>query len=205
MINKIKNFFKRKEPQKINNHFYDSDVWKIVADKIFPSLAKGISVTGEIVGFTPTGAPIQKYYDYGCTPGNLDFYIFKVTYTSVCGNVYTFNHRETVDFCNKFGFKMPETYYYGKAKDHFPELDTTQHWHDNFLEKMIETYLEKKCSLCINDVWSEGVVVRKEVPFEWDAFKLKSFNFLLKEGELLDSGEVDMETAESVQEETAES
>jgi hypothetical protein len=190
---------------KENKHFYDSDVWKIVADKIFPSLNCGISVVGEIVGFTPSGSPIQRGYDYGCSPGNLDFWIFKVTYTSPSGQVYNFNHRETVAFCNKFGFKMPETHYYGKAKDHFPELNVSEHWHDSFLTKMIETYLEKKCKLCQNDVWAEGVVLRNDTPFEWDALKLKSFNFLEGESKQLDSGEVDIETAETLpQEETAE-
>lgn len=182
---------------KVNNNYYDADVWKIVADKIFPSLAKGISVTGEIVGYTPSGSAIQKGYDYGCTPGNLDFWIFKVTYTSACGQVYVFSHQETVEFCNKFGFKMPKTHYYGKAKDHFPDIANTNHWHENFLIKMIETYLEKKCTLCKNDVWAEGVILRKDTPHEWDAFKLKSFNFLEGESKQLDSGEVDMETAEA--------
>jgi len=186
---------------KQNDHFYDVDVWKIVADKIIPSLANGISVIGEIVGYTPSGQYIQKGYDYGCSAGNLDFWIFKVTYTSIDGHVYVFNHRETVAFCNKFGFKMPKTHYYGKAKDHFPELNVEDHWHDEFLQKMIETYLEKKCDLCQNDVWAEGVILRRDVPFEWDAFKLKSFNFLEQETKQLDAGEVDLETQESTQSE----
>jgi hypothetical protein len=184
---------------KLNNNFYDTDVWKIVADKIFPSLSQGISVVGEIVGYTPSGQYIQKGYDYGCSSGNLDFWIFKVTHTSACGKVYVFNHRETVEFCNKFGFKMPETHYYGKAKDYFPEISVENHWHDNFLQKMINTHLEKKCKICKNDVWAEGVILRKDSPFEWDAFKLKSFNFLEGESKQLDSGEVDIETAESSQ------
>ena len=182
---------------KLNVNFYDSDVWKIVADKIIASLRPGISVIGEIVGYTPSGAMIQKGYDYGCSPGNLDFWIFKVTYTSPAGDVYVFNHRETVAFCNKFGFKMPQTHFYGKAKDRFPELDVNEHWHENFLQKMIDTYLEQKCKLCQNDVWAEGVILRKDTPHEWDAFKLKSFNFLQYETEQLDAGVVDMESAET--------
>lgn len=184
-------------------HYYDADIWKIVADKIFPALKEGISVTGEIVGYTPSGKSIQKSYDYGCQPGELDFYIFKVTYTSAKGDVYIFNHRETVAFCEKHGFKMPETYYYGKAKDHFPELDTTQHWHDNFLNKLMETYMEKKCGICKNDVWAEGVIVRRDIPFDWDVYKLKCFNFLGYESEVLDSGEVDVETEENNNEENS--
>lgn len=184
---------------KVNNNFYDADVWKMVADQIFPSLDAGISVVGEIVGYTPSGKAIQKNYDYGCEAGKLDFWIFKVTYTNPNGNVYVFNHQQTVNFCSKFGFKMPKTHFAGRAKDLFPELAVDDKWHDKFLEKMIETYLEKKCTLCTNDVWAEGVILRKDVPHEWDAFKLKSFNFLMHESAELDAGVVDMETAESTE------
>jgi hypothetical protein len=181
---------------KENNHFYDADVWKIVADKAFPVLKPGISIVGEIVGFTPSGSAIQKGYDYGCGEKELDFYVFKVTFTSPSGDVYVFNHQQTVAFCEKYGLKMPRTFYYGKAKDLF-DLDVNDHWHENFLNNMIETYLEKKCDICKNDVWAEGVVLRKDTPHEWDAFKLKSFNFLGYETSLLDKGEVDMETQET--------
>jgi len=181
---------------KENNHFYDADVWKIVADKAFPMLKQGISIVGEIVGFTPSGSAIQKGYDYGCGEKELDFYVFKVTFTSPSGDVYVFNHQQTVAFCEKYGLKMPRTFYYGKAKDLF-DLDVNDHWHKNFLNNMIETFLEKKCDICKNDVWAEGVVLRKDTPHEWDAFKLKSFNFLGYESSLLDKGEVDMETQES--------
>jgi len=186
---------------KENNHFYDSDIWKIVADKIFPHLDTGISVVGEIVGYTPNGSAIQKKYDYGCNQGELDFWVFKVTYTSPNGNVYVFNHQQTVDFCSKFGFKTPKEHYYGKAKNLFPEISVDEHWHREFLEKMVDKYLEKKCQICKNDVWAEGVILRKDSPFEWDAFKLKSFNFLMHESAELDSGVVDLETAETVTEE----
>jgi hypothetical protein len=181
---------------KENNHFYDADVWKIVADKAFPMLKQGISIIGEVVGFTPSGSAIQKGYDYGCGEKELDFYVFKVTFTSPSGDIYVFNHQQTVAFCEKYGFKMPRTFYYGKAKDLF-NLDVNNHWHENFLNRMIETYLEKKCDLCKNDVWAEGVILRKDTPHEWDAYKLKSFNFLGYESSLLDKGEVDLETQES--------
>jgi hypothetical protein len=179
--------------EKTVSHYYDSDIWKIAADRVFPVLPKGISVTGELVGFTPSNKPIQKYYDYGCSPGTLDFYVFKVTSTSIDGKVHVFSHRETVDFCQKMGLKMPKTFYYGKAKDLFPELDTEQQWHEAFLQKLTETYLEKDCSICKNKVPAEGVIVRKDVPFEWEAYKLKSFSFLLKESKALDAGEGDFE------------
>jgi rubrerythrin len=106
-----------------------------------------------------------------------------------------------VNFCSKFGFKTPKEHYYGKAKNLFPEISVDEHWHKEFLEKMVDKYLEKKCQICKNDVWAEGVILRKDSPFEWDAFKLKSFNFLMHESAELDSGVVDLETAETVTEE----
>lgn len=179
------------------NHFYGEDIWKIVADKAFPCLRKGISIIGEVVGYTPAGGYIQKSYDYGCDPGQLDFYVFKMTYTSASGDVYVFSHREMVDYCAKFGLKTPRTFFHGKAKDVFPEIPVDENWHDAFLQSMITHYLEKKCDLCKNDVWAEGVVLRKETPHEWDAYKLKSFNFLNMESTQLDDGLVDIETQEA--------
>ena len=176
--------------------FYGEDIWKIVADKIFPSLAEGICVTGEIVGYTPSGGFIQKNFDYSCQPGQLDFYIFNVTYTSPSGHVYTFSHREMVAFCEKFGFKTPPVYYYGKARDLF-DISEEEHWHENFLAAMMEKYLEMDCDMCNNKVPKEGVILRKDDPFEWLALKLKSFRFLEGESKQLDSGEVDLETQES--------
>ena len=42
-----------------------------MADKIGPKLKNGYTVYGEVVGFTPTGSPIQRGYDYGCKITNL--------------------------------------------------------------------------------------------------------------------------------------
>jgi tRNA-binding EMAP/Myf-like protein len=188
---KNKNF----ETPNSTGHYYDADIWKIASDRLFPLLREGITVTGELVGHTPSGKFIQPQYDYGTNVGEMELYVFKITYTSPSGEIYTFSHRETVEWCNKYGVKTPETFYYGKAKDLFPELDTTQHWHDNFLQKLEETYLEKKCHLCVNDVWAEGIIVRPDVPFDWLAFKLKSWNFLGYESAQLDAGVGDFEAA----------
>jgi hypothetical protein len=171
---------------KQHNHFYDTDIWKIVADLVFPSLPQGISVTGEIVGYTPSGKAIQPLYDYSCKEGELDFYVFNITYTSSEGKVFTFSHRQKEDFCLKMGIKTPKTFYYGKAKDHFPELLVDDNWHKNFLDKMMTTYMEKKCNICKNDVWAEGVIVNVDKPNEWIALKLKCFNFLSYETKQLD-------------------
>ena len=51
--------------------------------------------------------------------------------------------------------------------------------------------------MCINKVPCEGIVLVKESDF-FEAYKLKSMSFLARESEELDSGKVDIETAENV-------
>jgi tRNA-binding EMAP/Myf-like protein len=185
---------------KENNHFYDSDVWKIVADKLYPHLKKGYSAYGEIVGYTPSGSFIQRDYDYGCPPGSLDYLVYRMTYTNADGDVFELSPSQMTEYCSRYGLKTPLLHYSGKAKDLYPELSTEEHWHENFLTNLIGDYLEKKCKLCQKDVWAEGIVLRKDVPNSWEVYKLKSFNFLSAESIQLDSGEVDMETSESLEE-----
>jgi hypothetical protein len=188
---------------KEHNHFYDADVWKIVADRVFPFLKDGITVYGEIYGYTPTGRMIQKGYDYGCKEGELDYVVFRITYTNDKGDVFEFSHNQVQEYCKSFGIKTPKTYYYGFAKDLFPELDVGEHWHENFLIKMMETYLEKDCHLCKSkpNIPEEGIILRNDSKFDWEVYKLKSFRFLQHESAEIDKGEVDMETAETQQEE----
>lgn len=170
-----------------SSNYYDTDIWKIVADKIGPKLKNGYTVYGEVVGFTPTGSPIQRGYDYGCKDNELDAYIFKVTYTSPCGDVIILDHRQTVAFCEKSGLKMVPVHYYGKAGDWGESAS------DFNIYNLSQEYLEKKCNLCKNSVWAEGVVIRRDIPFYWEAYKLKSFNFLEHETKVLDSGEVSLD------------
>ena len=184
--------------------FYGEDVWKLTAEKIFPEMEQGISVYGEIVGFTPSGKYIQKDYDYGCKSGEFDIYIYRVTYTSPNGNVYEFSHNQVKQWCLKRNLKMVEEYYYGKAKDLYPSLNTDEHWHENYLNNLIRDYLEKDCHICKNNVPDEGIVLRKDNIHDFEAFKLKSFRFLKKETEELDKGTVDMETEQTVSETTEE-
>jgi hypothetical protein len=187
---------------KQNNHYYDSDVWKIVSEKVFPCLKKGFSAYGEIVGYTPSGAFIQKNYDYSCSPGTLDYIIYRMTYTNVDGDVFELSYQQMVDYCNKFGLKTPHCYYYGKAKDLYPELNTESHWHENFLNNVIRDYLEKDCMFCKSkpNIPDEGIVLRVDKPNVWEVYKLKSFRFTMQESAELDQGILDIETQETLEE-----
>jgi hypothetical protein len=172
-----------------NLGFYKEDIWKEVSNRLFPKLDQGITATGEVFGYTSTGGWIQKGYDYGCNVGELNYIVFNLTYTAPDGNVFTFSHPQLVEYCRKKNIPMAETFYYGKAKDLFPEISVENHWHDNFLNKLCDTYLEKKCHLCKSDVWAEGVILRIDKPNVFKAYKLKSANFLGYETKMLDAGE----------------
>ncbi len=184
------------------NDFYDANVWELVGKKYQECLQNGISCYGEVVGFTPTGGAIQKCkkgaYDYGCAENQCDFYVFRITYTSVDGQVYEFSLQQVLDYCNKFGLKHVPVYYIGRAKDLYPELDVAvgSDWHENFLNKLIENYLEKDCIYCQGRLPDEGVVLSKRIG-GFVGLKLKSQKFLLAESEQLDSEEISVEDAEN--------
>mgnify|MGYP006935485271 CR=1 FL=1 len=177
-----------------NAGYYGVDLWKIVADQVYPFLKRGITAYGEVYGYTPTGGMIQKNYDYGCKEGQLDFVVFRLTYTNICGDVFEFTWPQVLAYCKVNGLKTPETYYYGKARDLFPNLDINEHWKEEFISKMCETYLEKDCHLCKSSVVpAEGVILVLEDTLQRNAFKLKSNRFIERETKMLDKGEVGVE------------
>jgi hypothetical protein len=177
--------------------FYKEDIWKLAADKLFPFMFHGLSVYGEIVGYTPGGGFIQKDYDYGCEVGQHDIYIYRLTFTSANGHVYELPYNHVVAWANKNGVKAVETYYQGKAKDLYPDIPLNEFWHDEYLSRLIRDYLEKDCHICKNVVPDEGIVLRKDVPNDYQAFKLKSFKFLERETKELDAGKVDTESEQA--------
>lgn len=185
------------DPSEANhNHYYSSDVWGDCAKKYEQFLKPGISLYGEIVGFTSDGAFIQKGYDYGCDSNTFDFYVYRVTYTSANGDVYEMSPAQMTHYCDKYGIKTVPQIYYGRARDLY-SLPVTDHWHENFLENLCNDYLEKTCDMCKENVPDEGICLRIDKPLDIDIYKLKSFAFLERETKMLDSGEVDMETVQS--------
>lgn len=184
--------------EKVNPGYYGEDAWGVVAKEYEPFLQQGMTIYSEIVGFLQSGRAIQKDYDYGCAEGQHEKYVYRITTTTPNGQVIEWPTLQVQEWCKSKGLKAVPLYFYGKAKDLFPELDTTTHWNDNFFEKLKETYLEKKDPICKNDVPDEGVCIRRE-GLEIDTYKLKSFAFLQRESEELDTGTTDIESEESVE------
>ena len=177
--------------------YYDSNIWAVEAQKVKNSLFNGISLMGEIVGYTPKGSCIQKDYDYGCEVGQSKFFVFRVTYTNPSGKVFEFSWQQIKDYCAKFNLNHVEELYYGKAKDLFGEtVKVDENWRENFYQALRDRYLEKDCYICRNKVPFEGIVLTIQKG-HYEPFKLKSFNFLARESKQLDDGVVSIEDTEA--------
>lgn len=178
-------------------HFYSRDIWGDAAKFLEGSLEPGISLYLEIVGYVGD-AYIQNQYDYGCKPGQFDVYVYRVTHTDCEGNVFEYSPTQVDEYCLRKGIKSVKSLYYGKAKDLFLDVSLENHWHQNFLEKMIEHYLEKDCDDCVSKVPDEGIILRRDVANQIDVYKLKSFRFLEMETKQLDNENfVDMESQDA--------
>jgi len=191
---------------KVNNGYYGSDDFRVIADKhLRPYITKGLSLYYEIVGYTTDNKYIQKEYDYGCRPIkegesytegiHYKIYIYRITYTNIDGVVQEFSARAVQNWCKKNGLRPVTELYYGYASDLYPDLNTEEHWNENFLERLANDknfYMEERSPECANNVPHEGVVIRIEDNLA-HAFKLKCFNFLNKEQKALDNGEINIE------------
>lgn len=163
----------------------------------------------EIVGYLPNGGNIQKLgnlaCDYGCVPPTQDekyehgkhfkVLVYRITLTSITGHVHEFSAREVQQWCYQMGIPPVVEYYYGYAKDLYPDLNTDEHWNENFLQRLAndkQFFMECNSPTCTNKVPHEGIVIKIE-NMKSEAFKLKCFKFLDAEGKALDKGETNIE------------
>ena len=189
----------------VDKEYYSDDIWAEPDKIVKPHLAKGQTTYYEIVGYLPNGRYIQKEYDYGCIPpkpGELFTHekhfkvrIYRITMTNVDGKVVEYTPLQVQQWCEAVGLTPVEECYFGKAKDLYPDLDTSNYWNENFIERLSNDknfYMELNSPHCNNKVPHEGLVI-KPLDRLGTAFKLKSFKFLNKEQTLLDKGEEDIE------------
>jgi len=189
----------------VSSGFYGVDVWA-EADKIVrPCLAKGQTIYYEIVGFLPNGNYIQKNYDYGCLrPEEGESYtpekhfavrIYRVTYTNVDGVTFEYTPHQVQQWCARVGLIPVEECYVGRAGDLYPDIEITDHWSEDFIERLSNDkrfYMECNSPHCDNKVPHEGLVIKIDNGLV-GAFKLKCFKFLNKEQAELDNDEINIE------------
>lgn len=187
-------------------HFYSSDIWSIVGKEVQSLLPKGMTVYGEIVGFTPTGESIQKDYHYGCQVGTHKFLVYRITHTNEDGQVIEYSWQQMKEFCNKMGLQMVKELYFGfagnfgsEALQYMAKNTDLRDWQTEFVQELRAKWVnDQMCTYNNLEVPAEGVVVKIERGNdEVDSYKLKPFLFLKRESDELDKGVVDMETVES--------
>ncbi len=191
----------------VNAGFYNEDVWEKHYETLKSIIDKGITLYGEIVGYVNETKMVQGGFDYGCKPGTSEFYLYRVTYTNVDGKVYEFSARQVQQYAQRYGIKAVPEIFYGRWAEFIGE-EFTKDWYgvvddrgyemlnNKIADYLRDKYLEGLDPMCQLQAPFEGIVIRKEVD-SIEPYKFKSFRFLKKESEMLDSGEVDMETAES--------
>lgn len=180
--------------------FYGEDVWGVVANEIKDLIPKNWTLYGEIVGYLPSGASIQKGYDYGCNPHKAEhkFYVYKISIVNPDGKVTYLTDKQIEEYCEKVGLLYKDTFiYYGEAINlNFPTagyLANDDKWSQYFLECLEEDFNESDCYMCTNKVPEEGIVLRIEHLESYEAYKLKSKRFTLMESEAQEKEEINIE------------
>ncbi len=177
-------------------HYYGTDVWGTVANRVQSVIPKGYTLYGEIVGFTSDGGIIQKGYHYGCQPGTHRFLVYRITTTNTDGRVLEFSWGQMQEFCLKYGLEMVHTYFHGRASDLVIPADdeSLESWQGGFLAAIERLYVtDRMCQHNNNEVPAEGIVVKVERLDAPESYKLKNFKFLEFETKQLDAGVVDIE------------
>lgn len=205
----------------VNGGFYNVDLWSEYGEHLYHILDKGMTIYGEIVGYTGKNASmIQKGYDYGCEVNTNKCMIYRITTTNEDGTKREWNVDEVRDWTTKFietvsqwddidentkwcldHIKPINVLYHGKFGDLYPEISTEEHWNENVLARLKSDKerfgMELDEPMCKNAVPREGIVIRIDDDTTAEAFKLKTDKFMGREAKEIDNGAVDIEMDQS--------
>ena len=198
--------------------FYDVDIWGCVARDFGPYIPKGMTVYGEIVGYLEgSNKMIQDQHDYGCLPGSWKFMPYRIT-TEIPDDTTTEVRRKewNVTDVDAWTRELVKTHpelepkvlnlnivYHGRLGDMYPDIDESNHWHENFLARLKSDkewlLMEQDEPMCRNKVPREGYVFRIDDDKFPRAWKIKSMRHFEFEGKQHDKGKVDIEEAGGVE------
>lgn len=183
-------------------HYYDSDLYSLEGHKLDGLIPKNYIVYGELVGWTESGAPIQKHYTYRCLPGTRKLYVYRVSTINPDGIVSDLSWDSIQSFCASLGLETVKELWRGTKAD-MQSIYTTAGAciQDLFTDvKFHETGLfPQAISLSDDSPCDEGVCIRIEgmIP---QIYKLKSPIFLNHETKMLDQDVTDIEELQLVDE-----
>lgn len=181
-------FGSRKVIKDINNpnqnHFYTTDIWTDEGKKLEGIVPENYLIYGELIGWTPSGAPIQKDYTYRVPTSTCDLYVYRVAVVNGQGRVVDLAWDQVLEFCRDAGLRTVPELWRGKMKD-----------------LLIDTFIDKKfheegyagvVPLDETSPVDEGVCIRVDglAPY---ILKAKGPQFYEHETKMLDQEALDLE------------
>jgi hypothetical protein len=124
------------------------------------------------------------------------FYVYKISVVNPDGKVIFLTDKQIEEYCEKVGLLYKDTFiYYGTVQNYLEKNNLTGFL--DFREPMLADleikYNEKDCYMCNNKVPEEGIILRKENMYSYEAYKLKSKRFILGESDAQEKGETNLE------------
>ena len=185
-------FGSRKVIKDVNNpnqkHFYDTDIWTTEGKKLTGLIPENFIVYAELIGYTETGAPIQKNYTYESPVNTCDLYVYRVAFVNAMGFVVDLTFDQVVEFCKQRSLKYVPVLWRGYKKDFNVQDYLDKRFNDGGAPQAVK--------LSHPTLPDEGVCIRIDgmTPY---ITKAKSPAFLQHETALLDKGVEDLESIES--------
>lgn len=182
---------------KEGDHFYgEGDIFTEAVTQYAEVIPKDFLVFGEIVGYTPEGQPIQPKYTYNLAPKQNRLYVYRVATVNEDGNVMDLPWEAVKQFCRERGMEHVPQLWSGEYDIALQMLEANM-----FTDVRFADTSWNGIAVPLSDAKTvdEGVVVRYDGGYIPTALKFKSPIFLGHETQMLDKGEVDTESAESVE------
>lgn len=171
------------------NHYYDTDLWSLYGKQFGAGLPDNVVVYGELIGWTPEGAPLQANYTYDVPKGRAHLYVYRVTIVTPSGHQFDLSWEALKEFTAQFGLNHVPELWQGAHAEFNPDDWTDIRYFDEIVGQGAIPLSDPKTV-------DEGVCVRREglVPL---VLKAKSPIFLGHETKMLDKDTVDIEAEES--------
>ncbi|WP_280485418.1 RNA ligase family protein [Nocardia cyriacigeorgica] len=169
-------------------HFYDQDIWTIEGRKLDGVIPEGYAVYGELVGWTPSGEPIQKGYTYRIPKGEARLFVYRVTVINPQGITVDLGWPQVEEFCRNLGLRTVPVLWEGYKHDF-----NVDDWMNIRYADLAPWNSAPAVPLDDNGTVDEGVVVRAE-GLTPRLLKAKSPEFLEHETKMLDAEVVDLES-----------
>lgn len=171
-------------------HYYDEDLWSNQGKQLIGLIPENYIIFGELIGWTSTGAPIQKDYTYGIPEKTAHLYVYRIAIVNGQGILQDLSFDHMVEFCKEVGLRYVAEIWRGKLKDFKVE---------EWLDKRFFDDMGLKQCVWLGDnkgIPDEGVVIRvdKKMPY---FLKAKGSRFLKHETDLLDQQVIDIESTQS--------